>query len=80
MMEAQKSPILRDETMQRFASRLQGQIIRPGDDRYDDARGVWNGMIDKRLACLVRFITVADVIASVNFAQDNHLLVAVRGG
>ena len=79
-MEAQKSPLLRDETIRVFASRLQGQVIRPGDDQYDEARGVWNGMIDKYPACIARCSTVADVISSVNFARDNHLPLAVRGG
>ncbi len=79
-MEAQKSTTLRDETIRAFASRLQGQLIRPGDDQYDEARGVWNGMIDKRPAYIVRCANAADVISSINFARDNHLLEAVRGG
>src|SRR5581483_8978928 len=80
IVEAQKSPLLRDETIRVFTSRLQGQVIRPGDDQYDEARGVWNGMIDKYPACIARCSTVADVISSVNFARDNHLPLAVRGG
>ena len=80
IMEAQQSTTLHDETIRAFASRLQGPLILPGDDRYDEARAVWNGMIDKRPVCIVRCATVADVITAVNFARDNHLLVAVRGG
>jgi FAD/FMN-containing dehydrogenase len=79
-MEAQQSTTLGDETTQAFTSRLQGQLIRPGDDQYDEARGVWNGMIDKRPACIVRCANAADVITSINFARENHLLVAIRGG
>jgi hypothetical protein len=79
-MEAQKSPTLRDETIRAFTSHLQGQLIRPGDGQYNEVRGVWNGMIDKRPACIVRCATAADVIISINFARDNHLPVAVRGG
>jgi len=47
---------------------------------YDDARVVWNGMIDRKPALIARCAGVADVIAAVNFARDNQLLVSVRGG
>ena len=79
-MEAQKSPSLGEEIIQAFASRLQGQLIRPSDAYYDQARAVWNGMIDKHPAFIARCATVADVITAVHFARDNQLLVAVRGG
>ncbi len=59
---------------------VRGQVITPGDADYDAARAVHNGMIDKRPAAVVRVSQVADVIASVNFARDNSLDVAVRGG
>ena len=60
--------------------RLRGQAVLPGDDDYDRARRVWNGMIDRRPAVIVRCTGVADVIESVNFARTNNLCVAVRGG
>jgi FAD/FMN-containing dehydrogenase len=60
--------------------RVRGQILLPGDEGYDDARHVWNGMIDKRPAVIVRCTGAADVIAAVSFARERHLLVAVRGG
>jgi FAD/FMN-containing dehydrogenase len=63
-----------------FESRLHGSVIVPGDQEYDAARRVWNGMIDKYPAIIVRCASVADVVASVNFARDNDLLVSVRGG
>lgn len=63
-----------------FQLRLQGQLIRPGDDSYDPARSVWNGMIDRRPALIARCTSVADVVAAVNFARENHLPLAVRGG
>ena len=59
---------------------VRGQVITPGDADYDAARAVHNGMIDKRPAAVVRVSQVADVIASVNFARDNSLDLAVRGG
>ncbi|MBV9325018.1 MAG: FAD-dependent oxidoreductase [Chloroflexi bacterium] len=52
----------------------------PGDDAYDEARKVWNGMIDRRPALIARSQTAQDVVASVNFARDEKLLIAVRGG
>jgi FAD/FMN-containing dehydrogenase len=59
---------------------LRGKMLQPGDGQYDDARGIWNGMIDRRPGLIVRCHGVADVIAAVNFARDHGLLVAVRGG
>ena len=62
-----------------FASILRGQLLRPGDDGYDEARTIWNAMIDKRPALIARCADQADVVESVNFARDNNLLVSVRG-
>ena len=59
---------------------LRGKMLQPGDRQYDAARGIWNGMIDRRPDLIVRCHGVADVIAAVNFARDHGLLVAVRGG
>ena len=59
---------------------LRGRLIRPGDADYDAARALYNGMIDKRPRLIVRCVDVADVIAAVNFARDQRLLLAIRGG
>lgn len=59
---------------------LRGQLLRPGDAGYDATRKVWNGMVDKRPALIACCTRTADVIACVNFARDNELLVSVRGG
>ena len=69
-----------DEQIERFSARLSGNLIRPEDPDYDDARAVWNGMIDKRPALIARCSGTADVISAVNFARENGLRVAVRGG
>jgi FAD/FMN-containing dehydrogenase len=61
-------------------SRFHGDLIRPGDAAYDEARHVWNGMIDKYPALIARCADVEDVITAVNFARQQNLLVAVRGG
>jgi len=63
-----------------FAKGLRGHLLRPGDDNYDEARKIWNGMIDKRPALIVQAMGVADVIRAVNFARESGLLLAVRGG
>ncbi|HSN35221.1 MAG TPA: FAD-binding oxidoreductase [Arthrobacter sp.] len=59
---------------------VRGQVITSGDEDYDAARAVHNGMIDKKPAAVLRVSQVADVIAGVNFARDNSLDLAIRGG
>jgi FAD/FMN-containing dehydrogenase len=61
-------------------TRLRGRTILPGDDDFDKARQVWNGMIDRKPAVIVRCAGVADVIESVNLARAQNLCVSVRGG
>jgi len=66
--------------LEAFAASLRGKLVQPGDADYEQARRVHNGMIDKRPALIAQCADVADVIAGVNFARDNALLLAVRGG
>ncbi len=66
--------------IEKFNASLRGELLRPGDPGYDEARKIWNGMIEKRPALIARCTGVADVIFCVNFARENSLLVAVRGG
>jgi FAD/FMN-containing dehydrogenase len=63
-----------------LASELRGPLIQPGDPSYEEARALYNAMIDKHPALIAQCANVADVIAAVNFARDNDLLVAIRGG
>ncbi|MBI3744343.1 MAG: FAD-binding oxidoreductase [Chloroflexi bacterium] len=63
-----------------FKAGLRGMLLRQGDAGYDQARTIWNAMIDKRPALIVQCLGVADVMRSVNFARDNGLLLAVKGG
>jgi len=59
---------------------LVGKLILPGDVAYDEARKVYNGMIDKRPAVIAECVTRADVAACVHFARQHGMLLAVRGG
>ena len=59
---------------------FRGELLRPEDPGYEDARKVWNGSINRFPALVARCAGVADVIAAVKFAKDTGLLVAVRGG
>lgn len=61
-------------------ARLRGGLLLPSDSGYDDVRAVWNAMIDRRPAAVARCLGVADVIACVQFARENDLLLCVKGG
>lgn len=61
-------------------TRFRGELIEPDSPGYDEARKIWNGMIDRRPAVIARCANVADVIHAVNFARENRLPLAVRGG
>jgi len=70
-----------DQTaVEKFKSSLRSELLQSGDAGYDEARKVWNGMIDKRPALIARCAGVADVIHCVNFARANNLPIALRGG
>src|SRR5947209_2120936 len=80
-MELQTTPVaLNEMEVQELVSRMRGEVLRPGDAGYEQARQVYNGMIDKRPALIARCVDVADVIAAVNFAREHELTLAVRGG
>ena len=63
-----------------LAARLQGPLLRPGAPGYDAARAVWNAMIDRRPALVVRCLGAADVVACVEFARASGLALSVKGG
>jgi FAD/FMN-containing dehydrogenase len=67
-------------TIEQLRGQVQGAVIAPEDDGYDEARGVFNAMIDKRPAVVVRAANADDVVAAVNFAREGSLDLAVRGG
>jgi hypothetical protein len=59
---------------------LRGQVIESRDGAYDEARALYNGMIDKRPLAMARCVDAADVMAAVRFGRDSGLLIAIRGG
>jgi hypothetical protein len=72
--------VIEPSAVKEFKTSLRGPLLQPDDAGYDDARKIWNGMIDKRPALIACCNGAADVIDSVNFARSHDLLVAVRGG
>jgi FAD/FMN-containing dehydrogenase len=64
----------------RFKAGFRGDVIEPGDERYESARKVYNGMIDRRPRIIVRPAVLGDITAAVRFGAEEDLLIAVRGG
>src|ERR1700694_4600393 len=71
---------MRDEAKIKLRESLRGTVIERGAANYDEARALYNGMIDKHPLLIARCVDVADVIAAVNFGRDNGLRIAIRGG
>jgi FAD/FMN-containing dehydrogenase len=72
--------MLQESKIQALKASLRGQFIGPGDSDYDNARRVFNAMIDRRPALIARCAGAADVIACVRFAREHDLPVSMRGG
>ncbi|RNC68061.1 MAG: FAD-binding oxidoreductase [Desulfuromonadales bacterium] len=71
---------LKQDTIDALRMRLRGALLMPGDSSYEESRTVWNAMIDKKPALVVRCLGVADVIACVQFAREHNLLLCIKGG
>ena len=67
-------------TLDALATALRGPLLRPDDDGYDDARTLWNGMVDRHPAAIARCRSTADVMACVRFARASGLPLSVKGG
>jgi FAD/FMN-containing dehydrogenase len=80
MTEQYSTVVLEETAIQEIVSHLRGTLLRPRDECYEQARQVYNGMINKYPALIARCVDVADVITAVNFARDHQLTLAVRGG
>lgn len=68
------------ENLEKFRKEVRGKVILKADPEYETARRIWNGMIDKRPLAIIKCTGNADVIKTVNFAQQHHLKIAVKGG
>ncbi|MGA2977931.1 MAG: FAD-binding oxidoreductase [Spirochaetia bacterium] len=71
---------LNPETIEKLKQSIRGKVLTPESEQYNEARTIWNAMIDKRPALIVRCAGAADVMRAVRFAAEHKLLVAVRGG
>ncbi|RVC16357.1 FAD-binding oxidoreductase, partial [Mesorhizobium sp. M7A.F.Ca.AU.001.01.1.1] len=67
-------------SIESFRSIMRGEVLEPSSPSYDTTRIVWNGMIDRRPALIARCRSFADVEASVNFAREERLAIAIRSG
>ena len=72
--------MINESSLKEFKESLRGSLLEPHDKGYDDARKVYNAMINKRPRLIVFCKDVADVISSVNFARNSNLLLSVRSG
>jgi FAD/FMN-containing dehydrogenase len=72
--------MLDSEAVSGLVPGVRGAVLRPGDPGYDDARAIWNGLIDRRPALIVQCTGAADVVDAVNFAREQDLLLSVKGG
>lgn len=70
---------LQNEVIEELRSKVRGEVLLPGKPGFDAARTIWNAMIDRKPALIVRCAGVADVMRSVAFARDHGLLLSVRG-
>ncbi len=76
---AGKKVSIEASALENLAGSIRGQLVRPGDTEYDTVRAIWNAMIDRRPALIVRCQGAADVMHAVNFAREHKLATAVRG-
>jgi FAD/FMN-containing dehydrogenase len=68
------------ETLDTFAAGLGGSLLYPNDEGFAEATLLWNGMIKKRPAAVVRPATTRDVVRTINFVRDNELQLSIKGG
>ena len=71
---------LKQEILDGLKMRLRGPVFVPGDVGYEESRTVWNAMIDRKPAVVARCLGSADVIACVQFARENDILLCIKGG
>lgn len=69
-----------EDRIAEFAGKIGASLIRPGDTSYESARQIWNELVQKHPGAVLKCRGTSDVVAAVNFARDNNVLVSVRGG
>jgi FAD/FMN-containing dehydrogenase len=79
-MASTTAATLNEEAVQGLIARTRGPVLQQGDPGYDDARAIWNGLIDRRPALIVQPTGAADVVDAVNFAREHDLLLSIKGG
>src|ERR687887_2044231 len=79
-MQTPQAPPLETTALDELGGSIRGELLLPTSRGYDTARRIWNGVVDRRPACIARCTGVADVVAAVRFARERDLEIAVRGG
>ena len=79
-VQTPQTPPLGNPAFDELGGSFHGELLLPTSPRYDTARRIWNGAIDRHPACVARCSGVADVVAAVRFARNRELEIAVRGG
>lgn len=69
-----------ESSLEQFADTVTGRVIGPDDPEYDEARAVWNGMVEKSPGAIVRCASTSDVVEAIRFAREYDLPLAVRSG
>ncbi|MDX1632705.1 MAG: FAD-binding oxidoreductase, partial [Thermoanaerobaculia bacterium] len=80
LIPSERTTSLNQEALEGLGEEHAGPLLRPGDQGYDEARHVWNGMIDRKPAVIARATGAADVRTAVRLARDQGLSLSVRGG
>jgi FAD/FMN-containing dehydrogenase len=75
-----KELVIKEKIIREFEAQLRGPLIQARDTDYDEARSIWNAMIDRRPSLIARCLGVADVVTCVNFAREHGLLLSIKGG
>ena len=71
---------LPDDAIETLASRIEGRVLRPGEEGFMEATLIWNGMIDRTPSVVVQATSVTDVVAAVGFARENGIELSIKGG
>jgi FAD/FMN-containing dehydrogenase len=76
----ERQPDIGAAAIETLKGQVRGSVLDAGDASFDQARSIWNAMIDRKPALIVRCASAEDVVSAVRFAKDNDLLLSVRGG